>query len=126
MRKALTLGFILVLSFPALAAEKKESPAPNVVKVGNPAPGDAPIKEVEVSAKKYEYTPQVIEVPVNTLVKIHLQAVDREHGFEMKSFKDSCIKFKPNEPATVEFYADKAGEYEFNCCKFCGLGHRKM
>ncbi|HEU0046212.1 MAG TPA: cupredoxin domain-containing protein [Nitrososphaera sp.] len=127
MRKALTLGFILVLIFPTLAAEQKESrTAPNVVKVGNPAPGNAPTKEVEVSARKYEYTPGVIEVPINTLVKIHLQAVDREHGFEMKSFKDSCVKFKPNEPAIVEFYADKTGEYEFNCCKFCGLGHGKM
>ena len=67
------------------------------------------MREIEISAKKYEYDPATIEVAVNTLVKIHLKALDREHGFEIKSIKDSCVKFKPNESATVEFYADKAG-----------------
>jgi cytochrome c oxidase subunit 2 len=127
MKKVLTLTLILVLYSFTLALEKKEPvTASNTVKIGNAAPGDAPVKEIEVSAKKYEYTPAVVEVPLHTLARIHLQATDREHGFEMKSFKDSCVKFKPDEPATVEFYADKAGEYEFNCCKFCGMGHGKM
>ena len=84
------------------------------------------MKEIEVSAKKYEFTPAEIEVPVNTLLRVHLKATDKEHGFELKSVKDSCVKFKPEAPATLEFYADKAGELEFSCCKFCGMGHGKM
>ena len=63
---------------------------------------------------------------VKHTVRIHLKALDREHGFEIKSIKDSCVKFKPDEPVTVEFYAGKAGEFEFTCCKFCGLGHKEM
>jgi cytochrome c oxidase subunit 2 len=127
MKKALTLTLILAICSFTRALEKKEPGTPsNTIKIGTAAPADAPVKEIEVSAKKYEYTPAVIEVPLNTLARIHLKATDREHGFEMKSFKGSCVKFKPNEPATVEFYADKVGEYEFACCKFCGMGHGKM
>lgn len=97
-----------------------------VKKIGGPAPAGAPVKEVQVSAKKYEFSPATLEVPLNTLVRFQLQATDKEHGFEIKSIKDSCVKFKPGAPATVEFYADKAGEFEFSCCKFCGMGHGRM
>ena len=115
------LGFLLLI--PSTRADEK---AGEVKKVGSPAPAGAPVKEIEVSAKKYEFTPAEIEVPVNTLLRLHLTATDKEHGFELKSVKDSCVKFKPGAPATLEFYADKAGELEFNCCKFCGMGHGKM
>ena len=96
------------------------------MKVGNAAPADAAVKEFDVSAKKYDFTPASIEVPANTLLKIHLKAIDKEHGFEIKGIKDSCVKFSPSEPATIEFYADKTGEFEFACCKYCGFGHGKM
>jgi len=112
----------LLLSTPLLIADDKVG---GVKKIGT-APADAPVKEVEVSAKKYEFNPPTIEVPAKTLVRLHLKATDREHGFELKSVKDSCVKFDPKAPATFEFYADKAGEYEFSCCKHCGLGHGKM
>jgi cytochrome c oxidase subunit II len=127
MKKTLIIYLIVLVSASLQAGDKKETPAPpNVIRIGTPAPENAPVKEVEVSAKKFEYTPGTIEVPVNTLLKIRLNALDREHGFEIQSFKDSCVKFKPSEPATIEFYADKPGEYDFKCCKFCGLGHSKM
>ena len=118
---AVVLGFLLFA--PSMRADDKTLA---VKKIGNPAPAGAPVKEVEVSAKKYEFTPAEIEVPVNTLLRVHLKATDKEHGFELKSVKDSCVKFKPEAPATLEFYADKAGELEFSCCKFCGMGHGKM
>jgi cytochrome c oxidase subunit II len=110
-------------------ADDKPSSGPSgakVVKIGNTAPADAAVKEFDVSAKKYEFAPALIEAPIKTLLKIHLKALDKEHGFEIKGVKDSCVKFSPSEPATIEFYADKAGEFEFVCCKYCGLGHGKM
>ena len=124
MNKTFAMLFILLFSISLTGEEKKAST--DVKRIGNPAPAGAAVKEIEVSAKKYEFTPATIEVPVNTLLRLHLKATDKEHGFELKSVKDSCVKFDPKTPATVEFYADKAGEYEFICCKFCGLGHGKM
>lgn len=123
MKNTLVLLLSLSVSTFLLAEERKTE---EIKKIGNPAPSGATVKEIEVSAKKYEFTPATIEVPVNTVVRLHLKATDKEHGFELKSLKDSCVKFKPEAPATVEFYADKAGEYEFKCCKYCGLGHGKM
>jgi heme/copper-type cytochrome/quinol oxidase subunit 2 len=131
VRVAIVLSLVVLVGLShsavtASAGEKELSKNDKVIKVGSTPPTDAPVKEIEVSTKKYEYNPTSIEVPVNTLVKIHLKALDREHGFEIKSIKDSCVKFKPNESATVEFYADKTGEFEFACCNFCGFGHGKM
>jgi cytochrome c oxidase subunit II len=134
MKNSLTLPLAILccLSFFVLVqthAEDKSSTTPSggkVVKVGNTAPADAAVKEFEVCAKKYEFTPALIEVPANILLKIHLKAIDKEHGFEIKGVKDSCVKFSPAEPVTIEFYADKAGEFEFVCCKYCGFGHGKM
>lgn len=131
MRRALTLLVVTlfcVIGFAssAPAAEDKPSTTPNVVKVGSAAPKGAAVKEIDISAKKYQFTPASIVVPANTLLKIHLKAVDHEHGFEIKGFKKSCVKFKPTNPVTVEFYADKPGELGFRCCKFCGFGHPNM
>src|SRR5215475_10885859 len=127
MKRIVIGGLFLLLAHSSSVAENQESAKPAAVtKIGNPAPADATIKEIEVSAKKYEFAPNVIEVPAKTLVRIHLKALDKEHGFELKDFKDSCVKFKPQEPVTVELYVDKMAEYEFLCCKFCGLGHGKM
>ena len=123
MKKTVVFLLGLLLLTPSVRSDDK---AGGVKKIGNPAPAGAPVKEIEVSAKKYEFTPAEIEVPVNTLLRLHLKATDREHGFELKSVKDSCVKFKPETPATLEFYADKAGELEFSCCKRCGMGHSKM
>jgi cytochrome c oxidase subunit 2 len=131
MRKRVALGPVILVCLLAFTlipskAEENTSAAPRVVKVGNPAPAGAAVKDITVNAKKYEFTPDLIEVPVNTLLKIHLNAVDREHGFEIKELKGSCVKFKPNEAVTLEYYADKAGEFNFVCCKYCGLGHKNM
>ena len=123
MKKTVVFLLGLLLLTPSVRSDDK---AGEVKKIGNPVPAGAPVKEIEVSAKKYEFTPAEIEVPVNTLLRLHLKATDKEHGFELKSVKDSCVKFKPGAPATLEFYADKAGELEFNCCKSCGMGHGKM
>jgi cytochrome c oxidase subunit II len=125
MRKTGVVFVLLLFATIFVADDKKEEPA-HSKKIGSPAPVDAAVKEIEVSAKKYEFSPSTIEVPVNTVLKLHLKATDREHGFELKSLKDSCIKFDPNTPGMLEYYADKAGEYEFRCCKRCGLGHGKM
>ena len=119
-RRAATAGVLLLLSGTWLFASE------DVVKKVGTAPPDAPVKEIDVTAKKYEFAPSTIEVEAGTLLKIHLTATDREHGFEIKGIKDSCVQFKPGAPATLELYAEKAGEYEVACCKFCGFGHGKM
>jgi cytochrome c oxidase subunit 2 len=127
MEKRLTIGASLLLAILGMVTGNMQIWALAGTKViGDPAPAGSPVKEVEVNAKKYEFSPSKIEVPINTLLRIHLTSLDREHGFEISSHQGSCVKFKPGQPATVEFYASKPGEYEFSCCKYCGMGHGKM
>jgi len=127
MKGSLGLGLIFLIGLLGFAAETKELlTLPRVIQIGNPPSAEAPVKDVEVQAKKYEFIPASIEVPVNTHLRIHLTALDREHGFKIESYRPDCSTFKPGKPVTVEFFADKPGEYVFSCCKSCGLGHGKM
>lgn len=89
-------------------------------------PPAAEIKEVKLTAKKYEYSPNTVEVNAGTRIVFRITALDREHGFEIAGAKDGCVKIKKGETAKVEYLAEKAGTVEFKCCVFCGMGHGGM
>ena len=86
----------------------------------------AETKEIEMTAKKYEFSPPSVEVPVGTTMVFKITALDRDHGFEIEGVKDSCVQLKKGEIATVEYKAEKAGTFYFKCCKRCGLHHGQM
>ena len=90
------------------------------------APPVQETKEVQITAKKYEFSPETVEVKSGTRIIFKITALDREHGFEIAKVKNSCVKIKKGETATVEYVAEKPGTVEFRCCVFCGLGHRGM
>ena len=84
------------------------------------------VKEIALKAEKYKFTPNKIDVPLNTTVRFAITADDRDHGFEIEGVKDSCVKIPKGETKIVEYKATKAGEFKFKCCDFCGLGHGGM
>ena len=91
-----------------------------------PAPvGGGEGSEIKVTAKKYQFDPSVITVKKGDHVKLVITALDRDHGFKLEAFNIDQ-KLKKGDPATIEFTADKAGTFPFQCSDFCGLGHRKM
>ena len=81
--------------------------------------------EFQMTAKKYQFDPNVITVKKGEHVKLVITALDRDHGFKLEAFGIDQ-KLKKGDPATVEFTADKAGTFPFKCSDFCGLGHGKM
>ena len=83
---------------------------------------DLPPHEIRITVKKYEYQPNVIHVKEGERVRLILTALDRKHGFELKEWKIKTEVEKGQE-AVVEFLASRAGEFEFKCSVFCGLGH---
>lgn len=83
-------------------------------------------KVVQMTARKYEFSPNTVEVNAGTKIIFKITALDREHGFEVAGVKDSCVKIKKGETATVEYVAEKPGTVEFKCCEFCGVGHGRM
>ena len=112
MRKLIVVG-VLALFTLAVAAQEA------------PQPAAAPVHEIKMSAKKYEYTPGEIRVKQGEHVRLLITATDRKHGFEIKDLGVKTDLEKGAE-TMVEFTADKPGTYEFKCSNFCGFGHRRM
>lgn len=103
---------------------------------------DQNVQTIEVSAKKYDFTPSPIHVKQGTTVRLKITATDRAHGFKIDEYPDGakgkgapglvftskqdCVKLEKNAPATVEFVAKTPGTYTFKCCVHCGFGHGHM
>ena len=82
-------------------------------------------REIAVTAKKYEFSPNPIRVKKGERLRLVITALDRDHGFKLDAFAINQT-LKMGVPVTVEFTADKVGTFPFRCSVFCGLGHGKM
>ena len=83
------------------------------------------IKEINVVAKQFSFTPDTIIVNKGDKVKLILTSEDVEHGFAISEYGIN-EKFSKENSALVEFTADKAGEFEIRCSVVCGSGHSGM
>jgi len=85
----------------------------------------APAHEIQVIAKKFEFTPSTITVKKGEQVRLTITALDHDHGFKLEAFNIDKL-LKKGSATVVEFTPDKAGTFPFQCSHFCGLGHSKM
>ena len=97
---------------------------------------------IELTAKKYEYSPSPVHVKSGTKVQLRITATDHDHGFKISAVPDGalsngadgliftsaqeCWQLKKGETTTIEFLAKTPGTYTFKCCHTCGLGHKGM
>jgi len=80
---------------------------------------------VRVTAKRFEFSPDVIRLKVHFPVVIELTSLDRRHGFEAPDLRiDEDIA--PGTPTLVRLTPDKVGTFPFHCSVFCGEGHESM
>ena len=101
------------------------------------------VQVIEMTAKKYEYSPSPLRVKRGAKVQLRITALDRTHGFKISlspdgseqksdlglivsSNNDDCFKLEKGIPAVVEFVARTPGTYSFHCCNRCGIGHGGM
>jgi cytochrome c oxidase subunit II len=111
------------------------------------SPGKAPqadqnVKIIEMTAKKYEFSPSPVHVKAGSKVQLKITTLDRKHGFKIEAYpdgsdkkgdpglvfssKEDCFVIDKDAPAVVEFVAKTPGTYSFKCCVHCGLGHGGM
>ena len=83
------------------------------------------IKEVNITAKQWSFEPAEIIVNQGDKVRLNINSVDVAHGFAISEYNINKT-VAPGETATVEFTADKPGEFTFYCSVFCGEGHRNQ
>tara|TARA_Y100000310_G_scaffold341499_2_gene440830 strand:+ start:935 stop:1336 length:402 start_codon:yes stop_codon:yes gene_type:complete len=81
--------------------------------------------EIDMVAKQFEFDPEVIEVNKGDTVILHITSVDVAHGISIPEYGvDEFLGV--DEEVTIEFVADKEGEFNFICNVFCGSGHGAM
>jgi cytochrome c oxidase subunit 2 len=88
-------------------------------------PAQTAVNEIKVTARKYEFSPSVIKVRSGDRVRLVITAVDHDHGFKLAAFQIGR-PLKKGEQTAVEFTADQAGTFPFECSHFCGFGHKRM
>ena len=79
----------------------------------------------EVKAKKFSYTPNIIEVNKGELVRIRLVSEDVHHGFFVDGYGISTSAH-PGQEGSLKFVADKPGRFSFRCSVTCGEFHPYM
>jgi cytochrome c oxidase subunit II len=102
-------------------------PAINLARAQEPANAatEPTPKVVEISAKKFEFTPAEITLKKGEPVILRLTSTDRVHGFMSKPLKiDTDIA--AGKTTDVEVTPDTAGDFTVICDHYCGLGHGNM
>jgi heme/copper-type cytochrome/quinol oxidase subunit 2 len=90
-----------------------------------PSISNQEIREIEVTAKQFEFSPNPIRVKLGENVRLKITSIDVTHGFSLPEFGINET-LNPNETVSVEFQATKKGEFPFTCSVFCGSGHTGM
>ena len=116
-----------------------------VARPANLSPGATEaVQVIDVTAKKYEFSPSPIRVKQGMRVQLKITATDHAHGFRIKELPEGadtadakgrglvfsspqdCQRIEKGQTATVEFVAQTPGTYPFRCCTRCGWHHRAM
>jgi cytochrome c oxidase subunit 2 len=80
---------------------------------------------IRVTARKFEFVPETIELKQGEPVVIEFTTADVLMGFNAPDFKVRA-DIPPGQVARVRLTPDRAGEFEFFCDNFCGEGHETM
>jgi cytochrome c oxidase subunit 2 len=84
-----------------------------------------PVKELSVIAKQWSFEPSEITVDRGDTVKLRVKSVDVPHGIVIKEYGIN-ERLERDDEVTIEFVADKSGEFAFYCNVFCGKDHQDM
>jgi len=84
-----------------------------------------PVREIEIVAQRFKFTPNVIDVKVNQPVMLLISSLDYIHGFNVP---DLGIRsdLLPGQITKVQITPKQVGRLDFLCDNFCGDGHENM
>jgi cytochrome c oxidase subunit II len=117
--KAIIFGAVCGIALAALA------PDGNIVRAQEAANAAVRPKVIEISAKKYEFSPSQITLKKGEPVILRLTSTDRVHGFMSRPLKiDTDIT--PGKNADIAITPATAGNFTVICDHYCGTGHGTM
>lgn len=128
MNKNLLIGIgvllaVIVAGFFFLKSPKVTYPTSNTGS-GTSAVPNGPVKEINVSATEYSYTPSTITVNKGDSVKINFTNNGTAvHNLAITDFNVATNSIAPGESDSIIFTADKSGSFSY----FCSIGgHRSL
>ena len=71
-------------------------------------------RDFTITARKFAFSPNRIEVHQGDIVRITLQAEDIAHSFTIDDYR-IAKRVAPGQPVTFEFRADRTGTFRFYC-----------
>jgi cytochrome c oxidase subunit 2 len=87
--------------------------------------GDADARVIDITAKRFAFSPDVINLKKGETVRIRLHSEDVTHGFFMRALKiDSEIE--PGKVTEIVLTPQAAGTFTTICDHFCGVNHGNM
>jgi cytochrome c oxidase subunit 2 len=88
------------------------------------AHADSP-RVVEITAKRFEFSPNKITLKKGEPVTLRLTTADVVHGFFLRPLKiDELIS--PEKPTEITITPETAGTFTTICDHFCGVNHGNM
>ena len=92
---------------------------------------ESKVQEFDMTVSQFTYDPATIVVDEGDTVVLRITSTDVPHSFTLPDFGSASEGginefLSPGETVTVEFVADKAGEFVFGCDVVCGTGHTDM
>jgi len=93
---------------------------------GGAQPPQPPVREIEVTAERFRFIPDLIEVTQGERLRLIVKSADWTHGVEIKAFDVRKEIPKGGESVVIEFVAERAGTFEIACSEYCGKDHSKM
>jgi cytochrome c oxidase subunit 2 len=93
--------------------------------LAHPGRAQSSPRRIEITAKRFTYTPAEITLKKGEPVVIVLTNSDVAHGLR---FKDLGVEIKAGKGQTSElpFTPNKTGDFVGQCSVFCGSGHGSM
>ena len=101
---------ILLLVLLAIGSAQAQAPVPRII---------------EISAKRFEFTPNQITIKKGETVTLRITAQDRDHGFLQEDLGID-LDLTPGRATEVTVTPQTAGRFVAICNDFCGSGHGNM
>jgi cytochrome c oxidase subunit 2 len=93
--------------------------------LGPQAMGQSAPQRIEITAKRFAFTPGEITLKKGQPVVIVLTSADVAHGLSIRELNVN-VKAGAGKTAEVQFTPEKTGDFVGHCSVFCGSGHGSM
>lgn len=81
---------------------------------------------LELTAKRFAFVPDRLEVVEGDQVALAVKSADGAHGFEIRTLKLKKDIPRGGAAVLLAFIAPTAGSYAIRCSEYCGRGHDEM